>query len=118
MSDPVAYLVRVGSVDRSFPLLSDPPLSRDGVEQAERVREYFFASGIGHIRSTMTASGLQFADIVSSGFTPIHGFPQIIICDTDLMNVVSPGGIIEVHQEGEEYRYVPVLGEIPAAEQN
>lgn len=119
MNPPIAYLVRVGSVDKTFPLLSDPGLSPTGIQQASEVREFFSASGIGPIKSLTTVAALQFADYVSMGITPDPELPPVIICEGEFMSIVRPGGIIMVQQDipGVD-KYVPVLGEVPLEDHN
>lgn len=118
MNAPIAYLVRVGSTDASFPLLSDPSLSAAGISQADEVREFFLASGIGTIKSMISAAALQFAERVSSGLTPSLNLPPIIICEGEFMKVVRPGGIIMVQETPQGDSYTPILGEIPPEMQN
>lgn len=113
MSQPIAYLVRVGSVDKSFPFLSDPALSQSGIQQAHEVREFFSASGMGPIRSLTTVAALQFAQQISLGITTSHDLPPVIICEGDFMNLVRPGGIIMVQNLDGTDKYVPLLGEVP-----
>jgi len=118
VSAPIAYLVRVGSVDKTFPFLSDPSLSIQGLQQADEVREFFLASGMGQVRSVITAAALQFAERISIGFSCSMNLPPIIICEGDFMKVVRPGGIIMVQESDEGDKYVPILGETPIAEMN
>lgn len=121
MDTPVAYLVRAGSPDTSFPLLSDPSLSQSGIEQAEAVREFFFASGIGPIQAVTSTSIMQFAQLISEGFMPSKELPTVIVCDETadpMMSMVYPGGIIAVYNDMGTLRYEPKLREVPAEEHN
>lgn len=113
MDSPIAYLIRAGSTDTSYPLLSDPSLSKAGHDQVEAAREFFHPCGIGPIKAIMTASSIEFAELLASGLTQLRDLPPVYICDSPEARIVYPGGIVAIYADAEGYRYVPKLGEIP-----
>ena len=110
MDRPAAYLVRGGSTDDAS-LLSDPPLTDEGIQQANEAADYLAVQGIGQLIYLPELAEKQFASIVANAVpqqsaTDELYCPIVYVCypsrkSTVLSALVMPGGIAEWNGESD-----------------
>lgn len=116
------YLIRIGDTSKDFTALSDPPLSEEGMQQAQIVADFLGFEGISRIEIPRNGiAAIQFARVIqNAGIETGPFFPAVKIMEMSKeVSPVGPGGIIAVYMnENGEREFIPRLNALPIEDLN